>query len=136
VGLCVCVCVCVCARARARACVFVCVSDPVGIAVAECEGVATHNKMTFHAKKELLVMSSIGGANRTCTLQKKDPLCAGPLLMADEFFLPNNRLEVGDEIARGSFGAVSEAKVYGMVVCAKVRRGATVLLRRRVLCLR
>jgi hypothetical protein len=40
--------------------------------------------------------------------------------MDDEFLLPSDRLEVGDEIARGSFGAVSKAKLYGMAVCAKV----------------
>jgi hypothetical protein len=47
--------------------------------------------------------------------------------MDDEFLLPSDRLEVGDEIARGSFGAVSKAKLYGMAVCAKVCRGAALL---------
>jgi hypothetical protein len=33
--------------------------------------------------------------------------------MDDEFLLPSERLEVGDEMARGCFGAVSNAKLYG-----------------------
>jgi hypothetical protein len=37
------------------------------------------------------------------------------------FVLPEGMLELGDEIARGSFGAVHEAFLYGMRVCAKVR---------------
>jgi hypothetical protein len=41
--------------------------------------------------------------------------------MDDELVLPSDRLVVGDEIARGSFGAVSKARLYGMAVCAKVR---------------
>jgi hypothetical protein len=44
--------------------------------------------------------------------------------MDDEFLLPSDRLEVGDEMARGSFGAVYRARLYGMAVCAKVRHSA------------
>jgi hypothetical protein len=50
-----------------------------------------------------------------------------PSPMDDEFLLPNDRLEVGDEIARGSFGAGFKAKLFGMAVCAKVCRGAALL---------
>jgi hypothetical protein len=35
--------------------------------------------------------------------------------------LPPGVFELGNEIARGSFGAVHMAKVYGESVCAKVR---------------
>jgi hypothetical protein len=44
--------------------------------------------------------------------------------MEDELVLPSDELEVGDEIARGANGAVHTATLYGMAVCAKVRRGA------------
>jgi hypothetical protein len=40
----------------------------------------------------------------------------------DDLFLPERELEVGAEIARGGFGAVHEARLYGVRVCAKVRR--------------
>jgi hypothetical protein len=40
----------------------------------------------------------------------------------DDLFLPERELEVGPEIARGGFGAVHEARLYGVRVCAKVRR--------------
>ncbi len=40
----------------------------------------------------------------------------------DDLFLPERALEVGAEIARGGFGAVHEARLYGVRVCAKVRR--------------
>ncbi len=46
--------------------------------------------------------------------------------MMDDIVLPNDQLELGDEIARGANGAVRKAKLFGMVVCAKVRRGAAV----------
>jgi hypothetical protein len=39
----------------------------------------------------------------------------------DDLVLPNDHLELGDEIARGANGAVRKAKLFGMVVCAKVR---------------
>jgi hypothetical protein len=44
----------------------------------------------------------------------------------DDLVLPNDQLELGDEIARGANGAVRKGKLFGMVVCAKVRRGAAV----------
>jgi hypothetical protein len=47
--------------------------------------------------------------------------------MDDEFVLTSDRLEVGDEIARGSNGAVCKAKLDEMAVCAKVCRGAALL---------
>jgi hypothetical protein len=50
----------------------------------------------------------------------------------DDLFLPERELEVGAEIARGGFGAVHEARLYGVRVCAKVRRddGQTAARRR------
>ena len=47
--------------------------------------------------------------------------------MDDEFLLPNDRLEVGDEIARGSFGAVCKAKLW--VVMARRPADSVALLR-------
>jgi hypothetical protein len=38
----------------------------------------------------------------------------------DAFVFPTDQLEVGPEIARGSFGAVYKARLYGVWVCAKV----------------
>jgi hypothetical protein len=40
----------------------------------------------------------------------------------EEIVLPSGRLQLGAEIARGSFGAVHDAMLYGARVCAKVRR--------------
>jgi hypothetical protein len=42
----------------------------------------------------------------------------------DTFVFPTVQLELGPEIARGSHGAVHKAKLHGVWVCAKVRRGA------------
>jgi hypothetical protein len=44
--------------------------------------------------------------------------------LMDAFVFPTGQLELGPEIARGSFGAVCKAKLLGVWVCAKVRRGA------------
>jgi hypothetical protein len=47
----------------------------------------------------------------------------GRSALMDQFVLRDGLLEVGVEIARGSFGAVYKATLYGARVCAKVRRG-------------
>jgi hypothetical protein len=46
----------------------------------------------------------------------------------DAFVFPTGQLELGPEIARGSFGAVCKAKLHGVWVCAKVRRCAACLV--------
>jgi hypothetical protein len=47
-------------------------------------------------------------------------------LPMDAFVFPTGQLELGPEIARGSFGAVSKAKLHGVWVCAKVLRAGAV----------
>jgi hypothetical protein len=42
----------------------------------------------------------------------------------DAFVFPTGQLELGPKIGSGSFGAVHKAKLHGVWVCAKVRRGA------------
>jgi hypothetical protein len=72
--------------------------------------------------------TAVGAVNPTPQSPKQRPLPVSlRVFMDDEFLLPRDRLEGGDEIARGSFGAVSKAKLYGMAVCAKVCRGAALL---------
>jgi hypothetical protein len=46
----------------------------------------------------------------------------------DAFVLPTGQLELGREIARGSYGAVCKAKLHDVWVCAKVRRVASPVL--------
>jgi hypothetical protein len=42
----------------------------------------------------------------------------------DAFVFPTGQLELGPKIGSGSYGAVHKAKLHGVWVCAKVRRGA------------
>ncbi len=45
--------------------------------------------------------------------------------MMDAFVFPTDQLELGPKIGSGSYGAVHKAKLHGVWVCAKVRRGAS-----------
>jgi hypothetical protein len=41
----------------------------------------------------------------------------------DAFVFPSGQLQLGPKIGSGSYGAVHKAKLHGVWVCAKVRRG-------------